>query len=713
MRGGFLILVLLVPGCAAVRGITGGDAPGWAERVTITRDAWGVPHVLGETDAAVAFGVALAQAEDNFWQVEENVLRAIGRAANLYGETQLAGDLIRAAFDVPRLAREEYEREPPGRRALWDAYAAGLNHYLTAHPEVRPRLLWHFEPWHIFALARDVSVGSVWSGLRLGDAAAAADALPGGAVAIARWDPAEASTFDAVRSGWMHVVGPARAANEHALLAQSAHLPFFGGEQPWEAHLQSAEGWQVAGLVKLGTPIPRAGHNEHLAWGHTRSASDVADVYLLTFDHPSDPLAYRWNGGWRQAEPFTVTIPVNTTAGVEQRAFRFLRTHHGPLVARHGDRGFLALRIARLEDGGSLQQWYAMSRAATLEEFRAALAQTSLPGLNTMYADTAGNIYYVHGNAVPRRTDGVDPSGVLDGSDPAGEWSGYHALSELPALLNPGSGWIRSAGSDPFLATASGYNLDRQNYPAYMAPDDDNARAHGTHAVLTAQQSWSFEEWAQTPFDVGVSVARSWIGRLIDEYERRGAVDPTGVLPLDEPVSMLRAWEAHATVDSPEMTIFAFWLERMRRPGGTEGTWPLTTALEWTVARLDREWQRTEVAWGEINRLQRIHTSGEAAFADTGASLPVGGAPEWTGTPFQVGTRPGAEWLRRYAIEGSGWIQVVELAPQVRARTIVPFGQSADPASPHHFDQAALYSTGRLKDLDFGRLSPARTCCEP
>ena len=134
MRGGFLILVLLVPGCAAVRGITGGDAPGWAERVTITRDAWGVPHVLGETDAAVAFGVALAQAEDNFWQVEENVLRAIRRAANLYGETQLAGDLIRAAFDVPRLAREEYEREPPGRRALWDAYAAGLNYYLTAHP---------------------------------------------------------------------------------------------------------------------------------------------------------------------------------------------------------------------------------------------------------------------------------------------------------------------------------------------------------------------------------------------------------------------------------------------------------------------------------------------------------------------------------------------------------------------------------------------------
>ena len=713
MRCCFLMLVLLVPGCGAIRSVVDGGTPGWAERVTITRDGWGVPHVRGETDAAVAFGVALAQAEDNFWQVEENLLRAIGRAANLYGETELAGDLVRAAFDVPRLAREEYQREPPERRALWEAYAAGLNHYLATHPEVRPRLLWHFEPWYVFALARDVWPGSEWSGLRLADPAAAADTLPGGAVVMAHGDTAEAWTFDAERTGWMGVVAPARTESGRALLAQSAHLPFFGRDQPWEAHLESAQGWHVRGLVRLGTPIPRAGHNEHLAWGHTRSASDVADVYVVTFDHPTDPLAYRWNGGWRQAETFTVTIAVNTTTGVEERAFRFLRTHHGPVVARHGERRFLALRIARLEDGGALAQWYAMGRAATLEEFRAALAQTSLPGLNTMYADTAGNIYYVYGNAVPRRSDGVAPSGVLDGSDPGAEWAGYHELGELPALLNPASGWIGSAGSDPFLATASGYNLDRQNYPAYMAPEGNSALAHGTHAMLMAQKPWSFDEWAQTSFDVRVPVARSWIDRLVDEYERRGAVDPTGVLPLDEPVSMLRAWEARAATDSPEMTMFTLWLERVRRPGGVQGGWPLTNALTWTVERLDRDWQRTDVPWGELNRLQRIHPSGHAEFAESRASLPVGGAPAWTGTPFQIDTRPGAERQRRYAIEGTGWIQVVELAPRVRSRTVVPFGQSADAASPHHFDQAALYSTGRLKDTEFSVLNPARTCCEP
>ncbi|HEV8167708.1 MAG TPA: penicillin acylase family protein, partial [Pyrinomonadaceae bacterium] len=52
-----------------------------AKNVTIYRDTYGVPHVFGSTDASTVFGFAYAQAEDNFWRVEENFIMALGRAS--------------------------------------------------------------------------------------------------------------------------------------------------------------------------------------------------------------------------------------------------------------------------------------------------------------------------------------------------------------------------------------------------------------------------------------------------------------------------------------------------------------------------------------------------------------------------------------------------------------------------------------------------------
>jgi acyl-homoserine-lactone acylase len=78
-----------------------------AQEVRILRDEFGVPHIHARTDAGVVFAMAYAQAEDNFWQVEEDYIRALGRASNWYGETMLAHDLVRAAVDVEHLSRPE------------------------------------------------------------------------------------------------------------------------------------------------------------------------------------------------------------------------------------------------------------------------------------------------------------------------------------------------------------------------------------------------------------------------------------------------------------------------------------------------------------------------------------------------------------------------------------------------------------------------------
>src|SRR5262245_66615597 len=87
-----------------------------AKWVTIYSDKWGVPHVYGPTDYSVMFGFIYAQAEDNFWQIEDSYIQAIGRAAEVYGEDgvlapgagntgrALESDIINRQLEINRLA---------------------------------------------------------------------------------------------------------------------------------------------------------------------------------------------------------------------------------------------------------------------------------------------------------------------------------------------------------------------------------------------------------------------------------------------------------------------------------------------------------------------------------------------------------------------------------------------------------------------------------
>ena len=161
-----------------------------AKSVTIRRDNFGVPHVYAPTDAACVFGFIYAQAEDYFWQVEDNYLRSLGRAAEVYGEKSLPDDLVNRALEINRLSREELQSSSPKTKEICQAVADGLNYFLAVHPEVKPRLITHFEPWHPLAFRRFILYQSFIygkSGLHAGDILAAVQEIHGdkvGAVAF-------------------------------------------------------------------------------------------------------------------------------------------------------------------------------------------------------------------------------------------------------------------------------------------------------------------------------------------------------------------------------------------------------------------------------------------------------------------------------------------------------------------------------------------------
>lgn len=703
-----LVLLLLVPnGCAPLGSVIpfGASGPGTlASAVTIARDEWGVPHVLGETDAAALFGIGYAQAEDAFWRLEEDYLHALGRASHWYGERYLASDLLQAAFEIERLSREEYLREPAERRSLWDAFAAGINFYI-ATSGVRPRLLTNFEPWMPFALARAIPAGTTIDGVQLGVTTRTADGIqlvgqPVDTIAgdtshhydrsrTAEYGRGELDAWPQAGSVW--AVSRSRSESGMPLLLHQHAGRFFGSGTTWEMMVDSETGWHVRGHARLGMPMPAGGHTDRTAWGHTASFADVADLYEIRFDRGEAGARYVFDGEWRTAVEWEDTLLVNSPTGVVGRVFRFRRTHHGPIVlARDGVA--LAAGIARMDEGGSLQQLHAQGKSKTIEEFRAALDQRALHG-NTIYADVDGNIFYLHGNAQPVRRDGVDAGVPLDGTTSATAWLGYRPINDLPQMLNPPGGWI-VGGGERFEVGGE------ESAAGAVVTLPRRAAASAAARIVAGDSSWAFDDWSAAAFDTYVHDAADLIPELIAEWEQVGGMDAARARRLDDALEELRSWDYKADAGSEAATLFILWREQLRT-GVYGGEHVRFQAMEHVVARLERDHGSAMVALGAVNRLQRRPP--DETFSDDDASLPMQGAPGWAESVFSFDAVDVPESRMRYGIAGTRWIAAVELGPDVRFRSVVPFGQSGDPASPHWFDQAPLYAGGTLKRGRFGR----------
>jgi len=236
-----------------------------AQSVTIYRDKYGVPHVYGPTDYSVMFGFIYAQAEDNFWQIEDSYIQALGRAAEVYGENgnltggagnvgrALESDIINRQLGITRLAQEDYRMLGGRVQEICRATADGLNYFLAKNPQVRPRLLTRFEPWHLLAFNRfaqyqlfifrrlgfrpnelrasvqEVKASRTSAERRGGDTTAPEDDGPyrGREEAAAAADPEEAWEAGVVGSNtW--AVTPKKSAAGHAMLFINPHQPFFG-----------------------------------------------------------------------------------------------------------------------------------------------------------------------------------------------------------------------------------------------------------------------------------------------------------------------------------------------------------------------------------------------------------------------------------------------------------------------------------------------------
>lgn len=681
-----------------------------AADVTIVRDEFGAPHIRGKTDEATLFGFAYAQCEDYFWQVEDAYILALGRYAEAHGPKGLNSDLLNHAFRIVARSERDFAALDRDTQRLCAAFTAGINRYLAVHPNVRPRLIKRFEPWHVLAMHRHLALELAFRLTGLSE-----DRLPRRNPQI--W-PATGS------NGW--ALAGSRTASGAPMLMAAPHMPWFGFAQLAEAHLMSDGGegraaWNFTGAHFYGSPTLAMGHNQRLGWTLVTNEPDIADVWRVRFTHPDNPLAYEYDGDWRTAREWTDVIRVGKSQGVEEREFTFRATHHGPVVARESDDVMLAANVAGLFESVPLRQALQMARAQNLAEFRVALATMQVLYMNTLYADCDGNILFLYTCRAPRRDPKFDWSQPVDGSDPAAEWLGVHELDELPQVLNPAAGFLQNCNSTPFAVT-DGDNPSPGDFPPYLVGDAEvqTRRAERSLQMLRGMQGVTFDAWQAAAFDTQVYWAVTELPRYaaaLEELARTRSKDAERVRPY---LDHLLAWNGRITAESTAASLCHAWYEQLYGtgyPGETlraqyaDDVPAQLTALAVAAERLEALHGTWQVPYAELYRIQRrtrVVDLIDLRFDDNAASLPMLGGHGPMGVAFTQYFSPSVEiplvlsQHRRYAVVGTSYLAAWEFTPSgVRGASLVPLGASSNPNSPHYLDQAKLLSEQKMKPERF------------
>jgi acyl-homoserine-lactone acylase len=327
-----------------------------AYNVQIVRDAFGVPHIYGRTDADAAYGLAYALAEDDFATVEPLVATARGQAGILLGRQGAVFDYGRQLLGIPAIVERDYARLPADVRAVLEGYAEGLNRYAQTHPDqVRSKKVFPVSGRDIaggIALIApqfyglDRVLGRLYAGRNpSGNNAPARNNAPSEENSPAADNVPAGDGGAGDRGSNAFAVAPKKMSDGRTWLIANPHLPYSGTYALREAVVHSDEGLDMAGATLLGCPFLLLGHNRNLGWSITLNNPDLIDVYKLTLNDKGDQ--YLYDGKWLPLEKQKVVLPVKASI-LTVNASRFVyRSVHGPVILNK--QGAFAIRYAGMD----------------------------------------------------------------------------------------------------------------------------------------------------------------------------------------------------------------------------------------------------------------------------------------------------------------------------------------------------------------------------
>ena len=687
-----------------------------AYRAEIIRDEYGVPHIYGKTDADVAFGVAIAHAEDDFFTLQDVIAMSRGRYGAIAGEDGAVFDYAYHLLDARGTAQREYPKLPADTRALFEAYAAGLNKFAEEHSdEVKLANLFPVNGEDVaagFALRQPFFFGlnGVIAPLVQGEDLRREfgpdiPGFPRDPVTEPVGEPImEEEASEEVAHGvhplpWGEDAGllgsnawavkPEKTGGPTTLISNS-HQPLRGGVAWYEFSVESEEGWHFTGANFPGSPFPFLGHNEHLGWTNTVNRPDMADVYKLEMDEAGT--SYKLDGEWVELESKRVILPVRMGPVILPVFQTILRSVHGPVI--ENDKGFFAIRYGGIGRIDQLDAYYRLNKTKTLEEWQAQIARMAIPSTNFIYADEAGNIAYVYNAAIPNRPEDVkaDWRGVLDGSRSDLIWEGSVSYDCIPKLINPASGWVYNSNNEPYTAAGEGSDLSPSDFsPVLGIERKQTNRSLRAYKLMSEAEVLDRATLEAIKYDTGYERA-SYVDVMMTALE---GLEADG--ELAEARDLLLSWDYTAD-NKGRADALAYLMIRdyMSAEYQNKAAYPdIAAHLQKSVDHLNEHFGRIDPDMSELVRLRQ----GDVDLPLDGGSDTLRAATTW-----QV-----EEDGRLSLVHGDSFIQWVEWpAPgkegRVSSRSIQPFGQATTrPDSPHYTDQMQLYVDHKLKPVRFWR----------
>jgi penicillin amidase len=691
-------------------------------QATVSRDARGVPHIAAATWDDAIFLQGFVTAQDRMWQMDALRRLAAGELAEVVGSAALEQDRESRRLRLSRIAETQAKTLTPENKAIFAAYARGVNYYLETHRGRLPLeftlLNYHPRPWRI--------QDSLLAGLQMYRMLTTSWPEEIRKLhMLEKGDPQKVEFLYPARTGtevapgsnaW--AVSGTHTASGKPLLAGDPHLDW-SIPSPWYlVHLKAGD-LDVTGASLPGIPAVILGHNRRVAWTVTNLEFDVQDLYREQIDAQTG--RYQANGQVRQAALERDWIGVKGQKPVQSDTWL---TAHGPVFLNDEGKNY-SLRWTAAEMTALEFPFLALDRAGNWEEFNQALRHYSGPGQNFVYADVDGNIGYHAAGMLPIR-QGCRGDVPADGAKDDCMWSGTIPYDDLPQVFNPESGIIASANQNPFPEDYR-YPVNGGFAPPY--------RTMEIRTLLSHREKWRPEEMLSVQKDVYSAYLHFVAQQTVQAWDKHPGSNAQARAAAD----VLRNWNGQmekkiaaplvATLIDTELRQAA---ARVAAPGA-EGEYAARMAPV-VIERLLRDrppgWFKDTAGSNGyddllVNALAAAVSAGEklqgsnVAAWDYGQSMelhlvhPVGGQLPVIGRYFNIGPVPmsGSPSSIKQTSQrlGPSMRMVIDLANLDQSLANIVTGESGHVLSRHYKDQWGAYYGGTSFPMQFDKVGSKDT----
>lgn len=648
------------------------------ENIDIVRDKWGVPHIFANTDEEGSYGLAWATCEDRFGDLQETMLSVNFKLGAYEGKDGVIRDIVAYLADVESMVDERYEKDlSPKFRNMVSAYVQAVNKYAETHPkEVMDKRLFPL-------MERDIIKGYTLSLIFM--TAVHYDLVKIFKNYIDRYEKNTPKGSNAI------AVSKRNTKDGKTYLALNSHQPLEGPFAWYEAHVHTNEGWNITGGTFPGGVTLFTGNNNDLGWAHTLNYPDLTDVYKLEMN-PDNKLQYKYDGEWKNLEvrkgKFKVKILGFLKIPIKRK---FYKSVYGPTIKNKT--GFYSMRFPAGLNCKAGEQWYRMNKAHNYDEFMDALRVQGLPGTNLVYADKEDNIYYLGNGQFPYRDNSFDWKMVLPGNTSKTLWEAnkYYPLDSLAFKLNPECGFVYNTNNPPMQNSCSDEHQINCN-PTFGYQEKSNNRGLRLQELLENKPLMSYEEFKEIKYDK--AYRKPMYNFAAENIEAMFTLDPEKYPELKESIEALKNWDRVADIDREGAPLMAMAIQYIKKRLFKESKVPgsnvldesyYVDALTYAQKYLKKHFGTVNVKLGDVQR----HIRGDV-------NLPAYGA-------YDVLTAAEAKPLKTGQIRvtsGESHIQLVRFSEGgVEVESVVPYGASDNPDSPHYTDQMEMFAKGQLKHM--------------